>query len=371
MRAPVVRWPRAKRKHDVPVVQRTLLIVNVTSGAGHSQAVVGKLRETLAGSIGGQATLQVKTVDDHPSARACAAGFLAASDVPALVIAGGGSGTLRAVIEGLCEGSPTGRPPGRDRVLVGALRMGSGNPLARQFGVPRDPEAALRGIAANLRAGRSAPCCVMRCEVGTLEGRSETRYAATMAGFGQFGRVPGDLERWHRRTSGPRAVVARLSGIERMNNVEYVLALLIRSVSGAVRGRSVAEVIEIRVGDRKEKLPLLAGVAMNFPIGELPVDPGTRVEEEALSVYLVPFTGRLSALRLVLAPRRVFRSAIRMRIEGPQRVEIRLLDRGAAEFFLDEDPVTFHGWLSLQVAGSLAFVPGPEYGFGQGSGVRA
>jgi hypothetical protein len=347
------------------------LVVNRTSGTGHSRAVVEKLWKTLARSLGEWDTLRVEIVGDHPSARTCAAEFLAASDAPALIIAGGGSGTLRAVIEGLCEASPGGRPPGRERVLVGALRMGSGNPLARQFGVPHDPEAGLRGIVENLRAGRTAPCCVVRCEVGTQEGRSETRYAATMAGFGQFGRAPGDLERWHRRTSGPRAAVARIFGIERMNNVEYILAVFIRSVSGAVLGRSVAEVVEVLARERREKLPLLAGVAMNFPIGELPVDPGTRVEEEALSLYLAPFTGRSSALRLVLAPRRVFRSAIRLRIEGPERVEIRLLDRDAAEFFLDEDPVTFHGRLSLQVAGSLTFVPGPEYGFGSESELRA
>jgi Diacylglycerol kinase catalytic domain len=345
------------------LVERSLLIVNRASGTGHGHAVVERLRKALAGALGERVTLRVEIVDDHPSARTCAAEFLAVSGAPALVIAGGGSGTLRAVIEGLCEGSPGGRPPGREWVLVGALRMGSGNPLARQFGVPHDPEAGLRGIVENLRAGRSAPCCVMRCEVGTLEGRSETHYAATMAGFGQFGRTPGDLERWHRWISRPRAAVARLAGIERMNNVEYILALFIRSLSGAVLGRSVAEVVEVRAGDRKEKLRLLSGVAMNFPIGELPVDPGTRVEEESLALYLAPFTGRSSALRLIFAPRRVFRSSIRMRIEGPERVEIRLVDRDAAEFFLDEDPVTFHGRLSLQVAGSLAFVPGPEYEF--------
>ena len=305
----------------------------------------------------------MEVVEDHPSARACAAEFLAASEAPALVVAGGGSGTLRAVIEGLCEESPGGRPPGRERVLVGALRMGSGNPLARQFGIPHDPRVALRGIVDNLGAGRAAPCCVMRCEVGTLEGRLETHYAATMAGFGQFGRAPGDLERWHRRISGLRAVLARLSGIERINNVEYILALLIRSLSGAMRGRSVAEVVEVRAGDRRARLSLLAGVAMNFPIGELPIDPGTRVEEEALSLYLAPYKGRSSALRLILLPRHMFRSATKLRIEGQERVEIRLLDRDAAEFFLDEDPMTFHGRLSLQVAGSLAFVPGPEYEF--------
>jgi diacylglycerol kinase family enzyme len=345
------------------VVERGLLIVNRASGTGHDRAVVEGLRKMLSGSLGKWATLRVKMVKDHSSARSCAAEFLAASDAPALVIAGGGSGTLRAVIEGLCEESPGGRPPGRERVIVGALRMGSGNPLARQFGVPHDPEAALRGIVDNLEAGRTARCCVMRCEVGTREGRSEVYYAATMAGFGQFGRAPGDLERWHRRISGPRAIVARLSGIERINNVEYILALLIRSASGAVLGRSTAEVVEVHAGDRTERLPLLAGVAMNFPIGELPVDPGTRVEEGALSLYLAPFTGRSSALRLILAPRRVFRSAIKLQIEGQECVEIRLVDRDAAEFFLDEDPLTFHGRLSLRVAGFLAFVPGPEYEF--------
>jgi hypothetical protein len=74
---------------------------------------------------------------------------------------------------------------------------------------------------------------------------------------------------------------------------------------------------------------------------------------------------------LVLVPRRLLRGALQIRIEGSERVEIRLLDRSAAEFFLDEDPTTFHGWLTLQVAGSLAFVPGPEYRVRAGSGALA
>ena len=110
---------------------------------------------------------------------------------------------------------------------------------------------------------------------------------------------------------------------------------------------------------------------MNFPFKELPIDPGVRVEDESLSLHLVPYTGRLSTLLLVLAPRRLLRGALKVRIEGQERVEIRLLDRNSAEFFLDEDPTTFHGLLTLQVAGSLAFVPGPEYRFPAGSGALA
>lgn len=347
----------------MPEAGRTLLIVNRTAGIGHGRAIVDRLRAMLAEVSGEQATLQVEVVGDHPAARASANDFLTASGAPAVVIVGGGSGTLRAVIEGLCEGRAVGELPGREQVRVGALRMGSGNPLARQFGVPQDPEAGLRGIIKNLRAGRTAPCCVLRCEVGTPNGGTEVHYAATMGGFGQFGRTPGDLVRWHRLLPAPRAVAVRLLGIERWNNVEYVFAVLFRSVSCALLGSLATEVVEVRAHDRKEVLPLLSGVAMNFPFKELPIDPGVRVEDEAFSLYLVPFTGRLSALRLVLTPQRLIRSALRIKVRKFESVEIQLIDRDAAEFFLDEDPMTFHGRLSIQTAGSLAFVPGPEYGF--------
>jgi len=136
-------------------------------------------------------------------------------------------------------------------------------------------------------------------------------------------------------------------------------------------GGSATEVVEVRADDRKEVLPLLAGVVMNFPFKEIPIDPGVRVEDEAVSLYLIPHSGRLSMLLLVLAPRRLLRGALRIRIEGQDRVEIRLLDRNTAEFFLDEDPMAYHGRLTLQVAGSLAFVPGPEYRFRAGSGALA
>lgn len=352
-------------------VERTLLVINRAAGTGHGPEVVERLGATLAGYTNGRATLQVEVVEDHLAARTCAAGFLAASGAPALVVVGGGSGTLRAVIEGICEGSAPGELPGRERVRVGALRMGSGNPLARQFGAPRDPKAGLEGIIRNLRADRTAPCCVMRCEVGTPEGRPEARYAATMGGFGQFGRVPGDLERWHRRSRGPRKVAAGLLGIERLNHAEYAVALLARSARCALLGSSAVEEVEVDAHGRKEILRLLAGVAMNFPLQELPVDPGVRVGDEAVSLYLVPLRGRLSALRLVLTPRRLLRSARWSTLKKAERVEVRLLDRDSAEFFLDEDPVTFHRNLTLQIAGTLAFVPSLEYPHQTETGVPA
>jgi Diacylglycerol kinase catalytic domain len=355
----------------VPIAERILLIVNRSAGIGHGDPVVGRLRAMLVKLLAEQATLQVEAVTDHPAARTRAKEFLDASNVPGLILVGGGGGTLRAVIEGLCEGSEEGRLPGRERVLIGALRMGSGNVLARQFGIPRDPEVGLRGIIENLRVGRTVPCCVMRCEIGTRGDRMEMHYGATLGGFGQLGRVPGDLVRWEHRLPAVHKVAATSFGIERLTNVEYALALLIRSASTALVGGSIAEKVEVSVQDRRGSMRLLAGVAMNFPFKAFPVNPGVRVEDEALSLHLIPYSGRLSTLLLVLAPRRLLRGALKIRIEGQERVEIQLLDREAAEFFLDEDPMTFHGRLTLQVAGSLAFVPGSEYRSQAGSGVLA
>jgi hypothetical protein len=109
---------REAGRHSLPIAERILLIINRGAGIGHSDPVVGRLRATLVKLLGEQATLQVEVVAGHPAARTRAKEFLDASDVPGLIIVGGGGGTLRAVIEGLCEGSEEGRLPGRDRVLI-------------------------------------------------------------------------------------------------------------------------------------------------------------------------------------------------------------------------------------------------------------
>ena len=128
------------------IVERVLLVINRSSATGHGNTTVDRLRSTLDEALNHETEIQVEVVDDHPQAREQTEAFLAISDAPALVIAGGGSGTLRAVIEGVCGGSESDHLPGRERVRIAALRMGSGNPVARQFGVTGVPEEALKGI---------------------------------------------------------------------------------------------------------------------------------------------------------------------------------------------------------------------------------
>lgn len=343
-----------------PSVGRALLLVNRASGVGHSGAAIDSLRAILEAQLAAGVVPTTQTVDGHEEARALVSRYLEEGDAPAAIIVGGGGGTLRAAIEGICQGSEPGRLPGPGRVRLAALRLGSGNLLARQLGVPADARAGLEGILNNLRKGLTARCAIMRCEAGVPGGRRVVQYAATLGGFGQAGRLPGDLARWHRRLPGLRRRAAKLLGVERLNGFEYALALGARSLLSVLRPR-LSEVVEVRAAGVKKQMRLLAGLAVKFPFKELPFNPGVRLEEEAFSLFLIPHTGRVGALLPILAPRRLIREALRVRLEAGARVEFRLLDRDAAEYFLDEDSAMFHHTLTLEVMGALAFLPGPDY----------
>jgi hypothetical protein len=240
------------------------------------------------------------------------------------------------------------------------LRMGSGNLLAKQFGVPHDPFVALQGCLMNLKTGRTAPCCVMRCETRTRSGKTEVQYAVSLGGLGQFGRIPSDLARWHAHFPVVRRSAARLFGLERINNVEYGLAVLRRSISSMLSSNG-AETVAIEFQNQTEQLRLLSGVIMNFPIAVLPFKPAVAVEDEALVVYLIPLRHKWSPLLQIVAPHRLIPHTRSIIIEKGQRLEFRFDNRDPVELFLDEDPVTTYGRLSLEVAGSIAFVAGPDY----------
>ena len=72
---------------------------------------------------------------------------------------------------------------------------------------------------------------------------------------------------------------------------------------------------------------------MNFPIAALPFKPRVAVEDEALTVYLIPANGRLSPLLQIVAPQRLIPHARSIRIEMNQRLEIRFANQEPVEFF--------------------------------------
>jgi hypothetical protein len=121
------------------------------------------------------------------------------------------------------------------------------------------------------------------------------------------------------------------------------------------------EMLEFECQGRKERLKLLSGIVMNFPITALPFKPALGVEDETLFIYLIPFRERFSPILQLLAPHRLLPRTRCIRLEKDQCLEIQLIDRDCVEFFLDEDPLTTYGRVSFTVAGSIAFVPGSEY----------
>jgi len=167
------------------------------------------------------------------------------------------------------------------------------------------------------------------------------RHAVTMCGLGQFGRTPGDLARWHRRLAAQRRAIASVVGLERLNNLEYVASAAGRMAATTVRA-SCAETVEVTLGTHRERFQLLAGAVMNFGIGAIPFDPGVTMTEPAAGVLLLPRAGRLRTWRLAIG----------------ESLNLRLLDRESVEFFLDEDPERAYREIALEVAGTLAFLPG-------------
>jgi hypothetical protein len=312
-----------------------LVVLNRASGTGHDERLAGMLAEALRGGYGSPLDVRTAMVDEHPAARSATAAFVAAQR-PSLVIAAGGGGTLRAVVEGVMDAFPEGPPP-QESVQLAGLRMGSGNVVARRLDVPRDPLVGARQIGEELRKGTVRPCSVMRCTHGTPGGGTAIRHAVTMCGLGQWGRVPASISRWRARHSIARRRAAGLVGLERVNLLEYIGFGAARLVAGTVSA-SQCELVEL---DGLRRMRLLAAVVLNLPLPPLP-NPGVTLSENGAGLIVVPRLGR----------------PFRRRLTPGFDFDIRLLDRESVEFFLDEDPERATGWLRLEMAGCIAFVPG-------------
>jgi diacylglycerol kinase family enzyme len=306
-------------------VTAILLVGNRLAGTGQPAGLL----ERMAAELGAE----LRAVDDHPAARQATRQWLAEhAGRPTAVIAGGGGGTLRAVVEGACDGRPA--PPARETIRIGGLRMGSGNVVAKRYGVPRDPLAGARHLKARLEAGTTRPCGVIRCRFA-----GEPRHGITLCGLGQFGRVSGDLARFHRRAAGLRRLAARLVPLERLNDAEYLSSFLTRMAATAFVP-SACELVRARLAGQDRRFRLLSGVVMNFPIAGIPIDPGTDIEQPTLGVRLFPRYGRPLATLL----------------EPGQALTLELLDRERTELFLDEDPETAIRQITIEAAGTLDFI---------------
>ena len=116
------------------------VLVSAAAGRGRARALGDTvLRELRAASL----TPRVLAATTGAEAEAQARGAVAAG--AAAVVAVGGDGTAHAALQAVAG---TGTP-------LGLVAAGTGNDLALALGVPADPAAAVRALAADLRAGET------------------------------------------------------------------------------------------------------------------------------------------------------------------------------------------------------------------------
>ena len=321
----------------------SLLILNRSAAdgrAGEQDAVARQSFETHF-AFANRRTVVVPT---HAAVKATARAFRASCRQGAVILSGGGAGTLRAVVEGLCATDLT--PPPFGEVVVAPLRLGSGNMLARTFGVSADPNIAIANAARNTRDGLVRPCSVMRCDID-----GQVHFATSLIGLGQFGRIPGDLARFHDGWPRVSRLLANGIGVERRTAIEYRTAMAMRTTNGCLR-RTCVEEVDLSAGKagERQRVRLLAGAILNFPIAGIPLPNAAEAGQAELSGLILDLSQfAFSRLRLNRFP---------LAVRKDEPFQIQLVRQVPTEFFLDEDPLTFEKNLRIQIAGMLGIIPG-------------
>ena len=330
-----------------------LLAINAAAGTGNTPKLDRNLAEILRKRLGHEHHVKLDRAEGHEAIRNSAWAFARQHPEDAVIIAGGGGGTFRAVIEGVGIEKPN------QNLCLGALRMGSGNIIARQLGIAKDPMKGVEELAAQLMRMAVAQCCVIGCDLLNDNKPTRTVYGATLGGFGLFGRVPQALEEYHADRPKLHRFTAKSVGIERLTNVEYGLCLAGLCSRAAWNPQTLPE-IEVKQGDYTESFRVLAGALMNFPLGALPFQPGLKLEDLALSLHLIPYRSRLQALSLVPRAKALAKEARIFRITDDTPVTLRVVNGERMPFFIDEDPLEADQ-LTLRIAGSLPLIPGKNY----------
>ena len=233
---------------------RALVVVNPAAGGGRTARAWRRLRDVLAATLPAEHAETRGPGDGERLAREAAA-----AGAP-LVVAVGGDGTLNEVVNGV-------RAAGRG-TPVGAVLTGRGCDASRNFGVPRDPIAAVRALA----DGRDRQLDLGRAEWG--DGRRRWFTISGGAGFD--------------------AAVARRAQSVRMRGTLPYLAAVIASVH---LHRPTPAVLELD-GVAEPAVPITAVVAANgrWFGGGMKIAPDADPADGVFDVVVLGALGRVELL---------------------------------------------------------------------------
>lgn len=162
---------------------RAVLITNPSSGTTSKNKIEKALN--LLKSKGIEVDILFTNAPGHATELAARA----TEGAPDLIIAAGGDGTINEVINGMAL----------SRVPLGFLPLGTANVLARETGIPKDPEAAVAIM------GNRSP---RRIALGRITYGGISRYFVLMAGLGFDALSVYNLSHSLKKSSGKFAYVA-------------------------------------------------------------------------------------------------------------------------------------------------------------------
>jgi hypothetical protein len=344
-----------ERKSRLTVI---LFIINTKAGTGYSSSDIAELIAFAALNLGRSYVLYVKETDNHKKVTEITEAFLSASYNRKIIIAGGGGGTLSAVITGIYNKSGRVQITG-DSLRVAALRMGSGNVLAKKLGIHKNSYEGMRQIIDGIKNNVVKKVCVGRFDFTGSNLSPRTVFGSTLMGFGEFGKVPGAISRFHKKHPVIHRCLAKLSGVEFLTTCEYVCLLVIRSLFRLISTERIRSITISMKGQSFSK-KIISGFVMNFPVKAIPVNPGIGLSDEALFFYAVPYTKRLDLFTSITGKQKGRPVSFLVTKDQPVSIGFGDAIRTPAEFFIDEDPFFAQGTITISVAGMLDFITGTE-----------
>jgi hypothetical protein len=341
-----------KEYKDKKKIKDMLFIINLEAGTGYEKTEVQELISVIQDRIDPCTRLCIETVSDHPAIIRLTESFIKRNTQEKVIIAGGGGGTLHAVITAiykLKEKSHQPLPP----IKIGTLRMGSGNVIAKLMGIPKDPVRGLVTLIDGLNRNTYKQVCIGRFDFTDRTDTRRTVYGATLMGFGEFGHVPGEASRFNKRFPFLHHVLSGLFGIEFLNTCEYILCLLRR---GLIRFFNPHLLCRAKITSKGISFmhTIISGLIMNFPIQSIPIHPGITISDERLYLHSIPYTKRRDILYSVFKPHKLRASGFY--ITPSQPAEIEFTHNKATELFIDEDPYIIKDTIHVSIAGTLDFI---------------
>jgi hypothetical protein len=340
---------------DKVTIASALMVTNRPSGTGRTDDEIDRLRSIFHACFGRISRRVFQVTEGHDEVVLVTRDHLASAPGPCFLLTGGGGGTTRAVVQAVLEMAEQGLVC-LDQVRFSALRLGSGNLIPKYFGMSSRPLTAVRGIARQLFAGQTQPCCVFSCTFHYPDGGTRREYGLTMGGIGQFGRIPDDIQDW--RGSHPRLMrwVTQRVPLEKVNTLQYLGFSVLRTWQCIAQPRR-AEWVQIRYAGRSERFQLLAGLLLNFDFPQVPFRGGCDIGEPRLMLCLVPYLGRGGTSRALLDWQNMDRRVLKYEVNPETPVDIHFLELSSTTLALDEDTFRAPPHVSFRVAGSLGFVP--------------